>query len=119
VETHACTVAAPDDDTAVGQVGLWARDLAHGRASQRAADRCGFRREGLLRSWQTIGRQRRDMYVYGRLHEPDPVPEEVLCEIPLAGRHVRVTRARFEDVPALVALLRDDALRCASRRTRG
>lgn len=35
--------------------------------SWRAAERVGYRREGLLRSWQQVGQQRRDMYVYGLL----------------------------------------------------
>jgi [ribosomal protein S5]-alanine N-acetyltransferase len=98
---------------AVGQVGLWLKDLAHGRASTgywiagqfrrrgyvtaalaaisrwgmsldgihrielyvepwnegswRAAERAGYRREGLLRSWQWVGQQRRDMYMYSLL----------------------------------------------------
>ncbi len=36
-------------------------------ASIRTAERAGFAREGLLRSWLRIGDQRRDMYVYARL----------------------------------------------------
>jgi RimJ/RimL family protein N-acetyltransferase len=43
-------------------------------ASQRSAERAGFRREGLLRSWQEIGGQRKDMLIYSRL-PADPVPE--------------------------------------------
>lgn len=35
--------------------------------SWRAAERVGYQREGLLRSWQTVGDQRRDMYVYSLL----------------------------------------------------
>ncbi|NUW37612.1 GNAT family N-acetyltransferase [Nonomuraea sp. SMC257] len=35
--------------------------------SWKAAERAGFVREGLLRSWQEIGGQRRDMYVYSKL----------------------------------------------------
>lgn len=34
-------------------------------ASCRTAERAGFEREGLLRSWQAIGDERRDMVVYG------------------------------------------------------
>lgn len=37
--------------------------------SWRAAERARYRREGLLRSWQPIGNERRDMYVYSRLPE--------------------------------------------------
>jgi RimJ/RimL family protein N-acetyltransferase len=35
--------------------------------SWRAAERSGYEREGLLRSWQQLGDERRDMYVYARL----------------------------------------------------
>jgi ribosomal-protein-alanine N-acetyltransferase len=37
--------------------------------SWRAAERAGYRREGLLRSWQAVGDQRRDMYMYALLHD--------------------------------------------------
>jgi RimJ/RimL family protein N-acetyltransferase len=33
-------------------------------ASRRTAERVGFRSEGLLRSWQQVGEQRRDMIMY-------------------------------------------------------
>lgn len=36
-------------------------------ASVATAERCGFVREGLLRSWQDIAGTRRDMYVYARV----------------------------------------------------
>lgn len=98
---------------AVGQIGLWLKDLGQGRASTgywiadryrrrgyataalaaisrwglslegvhrielhvepwntgswRAAERAGFVREGLLRSFQQIGNRRRDMYLYSLL----------------------------------------------------
>jgi RimJ/RimL family protein N-acetyltransferase len=32
--------------------------------SWRTADACGFLREGLLRSWEQVGDERRDMYMY-------------------------------------------------------
>ena len=35
--------------------------------SWRAAERCGYAREGLLRSWQEVGGQRKDMYMYARI----------------------------------------------------
>jgi [ribosomal protein S5]-alanine N-acetyltransferase len=35
--------------------------------SWKAAERVGYQREGLLRSWQAVGGQRRDMYVYSLL----------------------------------------------------
>lgn len=100
---------------AVGQAGLWLRDLGEGRASTgywvaaqfrrrhyataaldaisrwglsldgihrlelhvetwnegswRAAERVGYIREGLLRSWQQVGNERRDMYMYSLLPE--------------------------------------------------
>lgn len=38
-------------------------------ASWRAAERTGYLREGLLRSWQSVGGVRRDMYMYSRLPE--------------------------------------------------
>lgn len=98
---------------AVGQIGLWLRDLNQGRASTgywigpehrrrgyataaltaisrwgltldgvyrielyvepwnqgswRAAEQAGYLREGLLRSWQQVGDERRDMYMYSVL----------------------------------------------------
>lgn len=35
--------------------------------SWRAAERCGYQREGLVRSWQEVGGERKDMYVYSVL----------------------------------------------------
>jgi RimJ/RimL family protein N-acetyltransferase len=101
---------------AVGQIGLWTREIDHGRAttgywigpefrrrgyvraalgaltvwalsleevkrvqlhvepwnegSWRAAEACGYQREGLLRSWEQVGDDRRDMYVYSILSQP-------------------------------------------------
>jgi RimJ/RimL family protein N-acetyltransferase len=43
-------------------------------ASQRSAERAGFRREGVLRSWQEIDGERKDMLIYSRL-PTDPGPE--------------------------------------------
>ena len=42
-------------------------------ASIRTAEKAGFQREGLLRSWQEVGGKRKDMYMYARLPD-DPVP---------------------------------------------
>jgi RimJ/RimL family protein N-acetyltransferase len=42
-------------------------------ASWRCAERAGYRREGLLRSWQPVGGRRRDMYMYARLRD-DQIP---------------------------------------------
>lgn len=33
--------------------------------SWRAAEACGYEREGLVRSWEQVGDERKDMYVYG------------------------------------------------------
>lgn len=109
---------ADDSDVAVGQIGLWLRDLDQGRASigywirpgarrrgyatdalttltgwawslagvhrlqlyvepwndasSRAAERAGFTREGLLRSWQEVAGQRRDMFMYAAIRGPGP-----------------------------------------------
>ncbi len=38
-------------------------------ASWRTAESCGFDREGLLRSWQHVGTERRDTFIYSRLAE--------------------------------------------------
>jgi len=103
---------------AVGQAGLWLRNLDEGRASTgywiaapfrqrhyasaaldaisrwglsldgihrvelyvepwnegswRAAERVGYVREGLLRSWQRVGDERRDMYMYSLLPQDLP-----------------------------------------------
>ncbi|MGM7697523.1 GNAT family N-acetyltransferase [Microbacterium sp. A84] len=35
--------------------------------SWRAAESCGYEREGLLRAWQQVGHERKDMYVYSIL----------------------------------------------------
>ncbi|MGP9487833.1 GNAT family N-acetyltransferase [Glutamicibacter sp. AOP38-B1-38] len=40
--------------------------------SWRAAEKCGFTREGILRSWQLIGTERKDMYCYSRLKTDGP-----------------------------------------------
>jgi len=37
------------------------------QGSWRAAERVGYQREGLLRSWQAVGQERRDMYMYSLL----------------------------------------------------
>ncbi len=36
-------------------------------ASWRSAEHAGYQREGLLRSWQVVGDERRDMYMYSLL----------------------------------------------------
>jgi len=42
-------------------------------ASIRTAERAGFRREGLLRSWQEVGSERKDMLMYSLL--PSDLPD--------------------------------------------
>lgn len=37
--------------------------------SWKTAERTGYEREGLLRGWQEVGGQRRDMFMYGKLRE--------------------------------------------------
>ncbi|WP_298462395.1 GNAT family N-acetyltransferase [uncultured Cellulomonas sp.] len=37
----------------------------HNVGSWRAAERVGYAREGLLRSWEVVGDERRDMFMYG------------------------------------------------------
>ncbi len=110
---YSFAIADAATNRAVGQAGLWLRDLDVGRASAgywvagpgrgrgagghallaiarwallelliprlelyiepwnsgsiRTAERAGFRREGLLRSWQPIGGVRRDMLMYSLL----------------------------------------------------
>jgi RimJ/RimL family protein N-acetyltransferase len=39
------------------------------QGSWRAAERAGYQREGLLRSWQQVGDERRDMYIYGIIRQ--------------------------------------------------
>ncbi len=112
-EGYSFAIAEEATGDAVGQIGLWLRDLGQGRASTgywvarpyrrrgyvtaalaaisrwglslagihrielcvepwnegswRAAERAGYVREGLLRSWQQVGSERRDMYMYSLL----------------------------------------------------
>lgn len=48
-------------------------DLDNG-ASQRVAEKCGFRREGVLRAWEPIGDGRPDVVMFARL-PGDELPE--------------------------------------------
>lgn len=114
-EGYSFAVVDGSTGAAVGQIGLWLRDVRHGRAevgywiagahrrrgwarralsalsawglglpdvhrlechvepwnvgSCRAAEGAGYQREGLLRSWQAVGDERRDMYVYSLVRD--------------------------------------------------
>jgi RimJ/RimL family protein N-acetyltransferase len=46
-------------------------------ASIRTAERAGFQREGLLRSWQEVGGERKDMFMYSLLPSDLPDGEDV------------------------------------------
>ncbi|ROV66861.1 N-acetyltransferase [Streptomyces globisporus] len=49
-------------------------------ASARIAEDIGFRREGLLRGWQQVGDERRDMAVYALLKSDGPVDGRAVTE---------------------------------------
>jgi RimJ/RimL family protein N-acetyltransferase len=53
------------DELGVERVELWIEPANH--PSMRVADRSGFRREGLLRSFMSVGGERRDMLMYSLL----------------------------------------------------
>ena len=107
---YSFAIADRSTNQAVGQIGLWIKNIDDGRASVgywvapsrrrqgvaqsalgiltrwamsqgavhrielyvepwnegswRAAEHCGYEREGLLRSWQDVGGVRKDMYMY-------------------------------------------------------
>jgi [ribosomal protein S5]-alanine N-acetyltransferase len=117
---YSFAIADAVTDRAVGQVGLWLKNVTEGRASVgywvaesargrrtaafavgsvvqwahqelqvprlelyvepwniasiRTAERAGFQREGLLRSWQEVGAERKDMFMYARL-STDSLPQ--------------------------------------------
>lgn len=58
-----------DEDLRVERLELYVEPW--NTASWRTAERCGFRREGLMRSWETVDGRRRDMYMYARLRTDD------------------------------------------------
>ena len=110
---YSYAIAEGASDEAIGQIGLWLKNVEDGRASVgywvaapfrgrgaataaleaisawgftlpgiarlelyvepsneaswRVAERCGYRREGLLRSWERVGERRADMYMYSLL----------------------------------------------------
>jgi [ribosomal protein S5]-alanine N-acetyltransferase len=116
---YSFAIADAISDRAVGQVGVWLKNVTEGRASVgywvagsargrrtaafavasvvqwahrdlqvprlelyvepwnlasiRTAERTGFQREGLLRGWQEVGGERKDMFMYARL-STDPLP---------------------------------------------
>jgi ribosomal-protein-alanine N-acetyltransferase len=45
-------------------------------ASIVTAERCGFRREGLLRAWNRVGSERCDVFMYSRLPSDPPYPTQ-------------------------------------------
>jgi len=68
---------------AVSSVSRWALDHLQiprlelyvepwNEASVRTAEHAGFQREGLLRSWQVVGNERRDMWMYSLLRSDLP-----------------------------------------------
>lgn len=64
---YSFAVADAVTDEAVGQIGVERVQLhvePWNEASWRTAERCGYEREGLLRAWQRVGEDRRDMFVY-------------------------------------------------------
>jgi RimJ/RimL family protein N-acetyltransferase len=66
----ACRALALVSDWALGLADVWRLHLyvePQNEASWRTAEQAGYRREGLLRSWEAIGDQRRDMYMYSLL----------------------------------------------------
>lgn len=73
---YSFAIADSATDEAVGQIGLWLRNIDHGRASTGywvapQFRRRGYQREGLLRSWEQVGGQWWDMYVYSRVDGRD------------------------------------------------
>lgn len=50
--------------------------------SLRTAEHAGFHREGLLRGWQQVGGERRDMYVYGLLGPDVAIGGDVTAHVP-------------------------------------
>jgi RimJ/RimL family protein N-acetyltransferase len=67
VATHAVRLLARWAFEDLGIVRLVAMCAADNHASQRVAERCGFSREGVLRSHMPFKGERRDMVVFGLL----------------------------------------------------
>jgi [ribosomal protein S5]-alanine N-acetyltransferase len=131
---YSFAIADAASEDAVGQIGLWLKDLADGRASTgywiadrfrrrgyvtaalaaisrwglslpgihrlelyvepwndgswRAAERVGYRREGLMRSWQQVGSERRHMYMYSLLAHDLSLEAHAVgaCDAPKQGQ---------------------------------
>ncbi|WP_306368505.1 GNAT family N-acetyltransferase [Nocardiopsis sp. CC223A] len=72
---HALGLAAAWAHDALGVPRLELAIEPWNTGSLRAAETAGFRREGLMRQWQEIGGERRDLYLYARLAaDPRPGP---------------------------------------------
>jgi len=54
-------------DLRIPRLELWVEPW--NTASVRTAERAGFQREGLLRGWQQVGDERRDMFMYSLLND--------------------------------------------------
>ncbi|MEU0061578.1 GNAT family protein [Streptomyces sp. NPDC006334] len=54
-------------DLRIPRLELWVEPW--NTAAIRTAERAGFQREGLLRSWQQVGDERRDMFMYSLLND--------------------------------------------------
>ncbi|MER5604223.1 GNAT family protein, partial [Streptomyces sp. NPDC002265] len=54
-------------DLQIPRLELWVEPW--NTASVRTAERAGFQREGLLRGWQQVGDERRDMFMYSLLND--------------------------------------------------
>lgn len=70
---HALRLAAAWAHDALGVPRLELAIEPWNTGSLRVAEGAGFRREGLMRQWQEIGGERRDLYLYARL-ATDPRP---------------------------------------------
>ena len=55
--------------------------------SVKTAERAGFKREGLLRSHQEIGGQRRNMLLYATIRGNSPAPHRPAAPVPSAGEN--------------------------------
>ena len=57
--------------------------------SQRVAERCGFRREGVLRAWEPVKDEQPDVVMWSRLvNDPAPNPISVQRHVRRKARHI-------------------------------